>query len=174
MFRAFFLPLNFFQIIGILYTGEDSNIKKLNRIFLLVIFSFVFVYPAVSSDWKFSRVELNDDVLGRYLVYYDKASIKSYKDYGKIWVKKIYEKKQRINDNKNYNISEELIVFNCTNKTWTKVKWTLMDLRMNVVEESEVYNPFKPEWNTMWGGVPPRTLTHDLYNNVCKQKTVKK
>ena len=115
--------------------------------------------------------------MGRYLVYYDKSSIKSYKDYRKIWVKKIYEKKQRINDKKNYNISEELIVFNCENKTWTKVKWTLMDINMNVMEESEVYNPFKPEWNTMWGGVPPRTLTYDLYKNVCPGKpgkTVKK
>jgi len=112
--------------------------------------------------------------VGRYLVYFDKSSIKRYKDYRKIWVKKIYEKKQRINDKKTYNIAEELFVFNCRNKTWTKVKWTLLDLKMKVMDESEFFNPFRPEWNTMWGGIPPRTLTFDLYKNVCLNKTVKK
>lgn len=112
--------------------------------------------------------------MGRHLVYFDKSSIKSYKNYGKIWVKKIYEKKQKIDEKKSYNITEELFVFNCENKTWTKVQWTLFNLNMKVVEESEFFNPFKPEWNTMWGGVPPRTLTYDLYKNVCLKKTVKK
>lgn len=112
--------------------------------------------------------------MGKHLVYYDKTSIKSHKEFKRVWVKKIYEKKQKIDKENFYNISEELIVFNCTNKTWTKAKWSLYDLQMNVVYESEYFNPFKPDWNMMWGGVTKNSVLNDLYLTACTAKSAKK
>ena len=159
---------------GILYEGEGSKIQKIIVTVLLIFLFFISSGTANSANWEFSTVVLNDDVVGKYLVYFDRTSIKSHKEYKKIWVKKIYEKKQKIDDTRSYNIAEELYVFNCANKTWTKVKWTLLDLNMKVIEESEFFNPFKPEWSIMWGGVAQRTLTYDLYKVACSSKVVKK